>query len=83
MGILNLDSAPDEPLERLAWLGGVREQVAAEMEHEWRRAYFTLRLEGRLDQAASLLLHSHKKIMAFTRAENEARGRLIRWGDHR
>lgn len=81
--ILNLDAAPTEPLARLMWLSGVREQVASELDREYRLLYFQLRLEGRLDEAASLMLHSHKKIMAFTRAENEARGRLVRWGDRR
>lgn len=79
--ILNLDAAPTEPLERLLWLSGVRSQVEAEMTAEWQRVYFQLRLEGRLTEAEALHLHSHKRIMAFTRAENESRGRMIRWGD--
>lgn len=81
--ILRMDEAPDDPFERLMWLSGVREQVLHELELELRRVYFTLRLEGRLDEAEALNLHSHKRIMAWTRAENEARGRMVRWGDRR
>lgn len=81
--ILDLSEAPKEPLQRLMYLSGVRERVAAELEMEYRRLYFQLRLESRLDEAEDLRLHSHKKIMAFTRAENESRGRLVRWGDRR
>jgi hypothetical protein len=83
MSILNLDGAPTDAIKRLMWLSGVREQVAQELDTEWRRAYFTARLEQRLDVAESLRYHSHKRIMAWTRAENEARGRGIRWGDRR
>lgn len=79
--ILNLNGAPTTPLERLMWLSGVREQTLLELELEFRRIYFQLRLEGRLDAAEALSLHSHKRIMAFTRAENNARGRSVRWGD--
>jgi hypothetical protein len=57
--------------------------VHAELEPEWQQAYFWARFTGRLDAALALRLHSQKKVMAYTRAENEARGRLIRWGDHR
>ena len=83
MTILNLEGAHRDAIERLLWLSGVREQVARELESEWQRAYFTARLEQRLDAAENLRLHSHKRIMGWTRAENEARGRGIRWGDRR
>lgn len=83
MTILRFDNAPDDPIERLLWLSGVREQVEREMEGEWREAYFNARLTGRLDDALALRLHSFKRIMAWTRAGNELRGRMIRWGDHR
>ena len=83
MTILNLEGAPRDAIERLLWLSGVREQVARELEAEWQSCYFTARLEQRLDAAENLRLHSHKRIMGWTRAENEARGRGIRWGDRR
>jgi hypothetical protein len=81
--ILDLSDAPFDAVERLLWLGGVADQVAAEMEPYWQDAYFDARLQGQLDQAETLGLHSHKRVMAYTRAANERRGRLIRWGDKR
>lgn len=81
--LLDLSEAPEEPYRRLLWLSGVMEKVREELDLEFRKCYFDLRLSGRLDEAEALGLHSHKRVMAFTRAENESRGRLIRWGDRR
>ena len=81
--LLDLSEAPTDAIERLLWLGGVEDQVTAELEPEWQDAYFEARLQGQLDQAEALELHSHKRVMAYTRAGNERRGRLIRWGDKR
>lgn len=81
--ILNLDPLPDDAIERLLWLSGVAEQVRTELDIAWRQAYFEARFTGRLEEAERLALHSHKRVMAWTRAENEARGRMIRWGDGR
>ena len=81
--ILNVKDAPQDALERLIWLGGVLEQVHRELDPLWQRAYFEARFTGRLDEAEDLRFHSHKRIMAFTRAENERCGRQIRWGDGR
>lgn len=81
--ILNLDDAPHDAVERLVYLNGVLEQVKKELDPVWQAAYFEARFTGRLSEADALGYHSHKKIMAFTRAENEARGRQVRWGDRR
>lgn len=81
--ILNLDDAPADAIERLIYLNGVLAQVKKELEPQWQQAYFDARFTGRLDEADNLGFHSHKKIMAFTRAENERRGRQIKWGDRR
>jgi hypothetical protein len=81
--ILNLDGMPDDAIERLVWLNGVMKQVVRELEPEWQNAYFEARLTQRLDQAEGLGYHSHKRVMQFTRRENERRGRLVRWGDKR
>ncbi len=81
--ILDLSDMPHDALERLLWLSGVREQVEAELLPAWRAAYYDARLQQRLDAAEALGLHSHKRIMAMTRAENNARGRGVRWGDRR
>lgn len=81
--ILDVSDAPEDPIERLVWLGGVAEQVEREMKAHWEETYFWARFSGRLDAALKLGLHSHKKVMAYTRAANENRGRLVRWGDHR
>jgi hypothetical protein len=79
--LLNLDDAPEDPIERLIWLGGVATQVERELEPEWRASYFNARLTGRISAARKLQLHSRKRIMAWTRAENERRGRQVRWND--
>lgn len=81
--ILDLSRAPEESLHRLLYLSGVKNQVEAELDEEYQKIYFDLRLSGRLDDAIDLGEHSLRRIMAYTRAENEARGRLIRWGDRR
>lgn len=81
--LLNLDAAPDDAIERLIWLGGVMEQVKKELDAEFRKSYFDARLSQRLDPALDLKLHSHKRVMAFTRAQNQATGRSVRWGDGR
>jgi hypothetical protein len=81
--LLDLSEAPDEPLRRLVWLSGVKYKVQQELEAEYQRVYFNLRLEGRIDDAVDFAEHSYKRIMRFTRNENEARGRQVRWGDRR
>lgn len=77
--ILNLEDAPDDPIERLIWLGGVAEQVRRELDPQFQQAYFWARFTGRFSEALSLGLHSRKRVMAWTRAENEQRGRMVRW----
>jgi hypothetical protein len=81
--ILDVTGAPDDPIERLIWLGGVMEQVKSELDDQFQEAYFWARFSGRLDAALDLNLHSRKRVMAYTRAENESRARMIRWGDGR
>lgn len=79
--ILNLDQAPSETLERLLWLSGVAEEAKTELEAEFQQVYFNARLERRLDAALELGLHRPARVLAWTRAENEKRGRSVRWGD--
>lgn len=81
--ILDLSEAPDEPLRRLMYLSGVKARVNEELDDEYRAIYFRLRMEGRLDDAFDFGTHSPTRILAFTRAENESRGRLVRWNDAR
>lgn len=81
--ILNLKAAPQDPIERLVWLGGVMEQVRNELDDAFAEAYFWARFTGRLDAAMNLRLHSRKKVMSYTRHVNNARGRQIRWNDGR
>lgn len=81
--ILNLRGAPTDPIERLVWLGGVNDAVKKELDDQFQEAYFWARFSGRLDAALALGLHSRKRVMAYTRAENESRARMIRWGDGR
>lgn len=79
--ILNLAAAPDDNIERLLWLSGVARRVRTELDAEFQRVYFETRVEQRIDAAIELHLHSEKKIIAWTRHENEARGRIVKWGD--
>ena len=79
--MLNMDDAPSDPIERLMWLTGAKAQVAKELEQEFREAYFNARIQGRLDAAVSAGPYARKRVLAFTRAENEKRGRTVRWGD--
>lgn len=81
--MVDFTDAPDDTIERLMWLSGVKEAVDRELDAQWSRAYFEARLQGQFDAALDLGYHSHKKVMAYTRGENERRGRLIRWGDKR
>lgn len=77
------DDMPFDVLERLAWLRDLENQFNHRLFAEYRAAYFAARLQGLLDPALDLDLHSRKQVMAWTRSENEIRGRTIRWGDGR
>lgn len=79
---VDFSEAPTEPIARLIWLSGVKEAVRMQLESEWRQVYFQARQQGILPIALDLRYHSRKKVLAYTRAENESRGRVIaRWGD--
>lgn len=81
MSLLNLDSAPSDPIERIMWLSGVKEQAAAELAEAFADAYFTARLQRRLEAAVKAGPYARKRVLALTRRENQRRGRTIRWGD--
>lgn len=80
--ILNLN-LPHDPVERLMYLSGVMQAVRTELDSHVQRAYFEARQQGQFGVALALGYHSEKKALAWTRAENEARGRTWRWGDGR
>jgi hypothetical protein len=80
---IDLTDPPKDPIERLVWLSGARDAFDQIVTPMWQRAYFEARQTGRLDAALDLNLHSRKKIMQFTRAENERTGRMWRWNDGR
>jgi len=79
--LLNFDDAPKDPIERLVWLSGVHLQVARELDTAYAEAYFEARLQGRFDAAVAAGPYARKRALAYTRHENERRGRLIRWND--
>lgn len=79
--LLNLDEAPKDPIERLLYLSGVKEQVAVELEVALSAAYFQARLERRFDAALAAGPYALKRALALTRHENQKRGRSIRWND--
>jgi hypothetical protein len=79
--LLNLSEAPKDPIERLMYLSGVREQVASELEAELSDAYFQARLQHRFEAALAAGPYAPKRALALTRHENQRRGRSVRWGD--
>jgi hypothetical protein len=79
--ILNLDAAPEDSIERLIWLSGVKEQALKELDAAYQTAYYEARLSGRFDLALRLGLHSKARALKMTRRENNSRGRSLRWGD--
>lgn len=79
--ILNLDEAPKDPIERVLWLSGVNEQVRKELDDAFAEAYFEARLQRRLDSALAAGPYAKKRVLAYTRHENQRRGRTVRWGD--
>lgn len=81
MTILNLSEAPEDPVERVAWLGGVLEAARAELDEAFSLAYFEARLQGQLDAAVHAGPYARKRVLAFTRHENQKRGRSVRWND--
>lgn len=82
MQIIDLSQAPTDPIQRIVWLGGVQAAVKKEVDTAFQEAYFDARIKGMLGEAISLAIHSRKRIMAWTRHANEARGRVIRhWND--
>lgn len=80
---INLTDPPTDPIERLVWLSGAKEAFDNQITPMWQTAYFEARQTGRLDAALNLRLHSRKRVMSWTRAENERLGRQWRWGDGR
>jgi hypothetical protein len=81
--IVDFSDAPTDAIERLLWLSGAKEAFDKELTAAFQKAYFEARQTGRLDAALNLRIHSHKRVMAFTRAENERTGRQWRWNDGR
>ena len=82
MNYIDFSSAPDNPIERLVWLSGLDQALRKEINAAWQEAYFDARVQGMLPEALDLRFHATKRVMAWTRHENEARGRVItRWRD--
>lgn len=81
MSLINLDSAPTDPIPRLVWLSGVKEQVARELDAEFRTIYFQARQRRQFDAALAVGMHSKKVALAYTRAENRRLGTRVRWSD--
>jgi hypothetical protein len=79
--ILNLD-LPGDPIRQLMYLSGVREAVEKDLNAAFQSAYFEARMMNLMPQALALHQHARKRALAFTRAENERRGRVVKkWGD--
>lgn len=81
MPLLNLEPAPDDPIERIMWLSGVMDQAKVELDQALAASYFEARLQGRLVDAITVGPYARTTVLALTRRENEARGRQVRWRD--
>lgn len=79
--ILNLSSAPKDPIERIIWLDGVADAVRRELYEAYSEAYFNARLQRRFDTALEVGKTSRKRALAMTRRHNERTGRSVRWAD--
>lgn len=79
--LLDLSTAPEDPLERLIWMSGVREKVEAELEAACAHAAFEVRLRDGLEALLATGLFSRTRILRWCRAENRRRGNTVRWGD--
>jgi len=77
--ILNMSEAPKDPIQRLVWMTGVKQQVQDEIDSECETLYSRLRMEGRFDAVLAARLHSKGRALALTRRANRAR--QIRWDD--
>lgn len=67
---------PTDPLQLLAWINTQRQ----ELEQLTQRALFDARMEGTFEEAIQISGLSRTRALALTRHENEARGRMVRWG---
>lgn len=83
MPLLDLREAPDDALERILWLSGVMEEAKIELDKAYSEAYYEARLTGRFDDALALGVHPKSTALRYTRRENNARGRSVRWADGR
>jgi hypothetical protein len=81
MDILDLSNAPDDNLERMIWLSGVEKKVSSELQAERERLVFEIRLQEQLPALLEMALYPPTTLLRWCRAENERRGRPIRWGD--
>lgn len=78
--LLDFSTAPDNPVERIVWLDELYTDMHTALYAQLQSAYFEARLRGQLAVAIEVAPHGKKKVLAMTRAENEKRGRCIRWG---
>jgi len=73
-----LDEAPPDPILRIAWI----KQAESVLDAELSKCLFDARLRNRFEEARLEAGLARKPAVARTRAENERRGRQIRWHDH-
>jgi hypothetical protein len=79
--LLDLSTAPVDPVERVFWLDGVMAKVRDELDDAYTEAYFEARLQGRFDAALRVGRTSKTKALRLTRRKNNESGRSIRWSD--
>jgi len=79
--ILNTANMPADPIEQIIFLDSVQEQVDRELDALYQQAYFDARATGRLETALRIGRASRKRALRWTRRQNEATGRTLRWND--
>lgn len=66
---------PNDPIDRVNWL----QILYRDCDSVLAESLFDARMQGRLEEARLAAGLSRKRALALTRAENERRGRQVRW----
>lgn len=72
-----MSTPPTTDTDALSWAMAAQREA----DEAWRECFFEARLGGWLEEAVRSSPHSRTQALAMTRAENERRGRSVRWGD--
>ncbi len=74
-------SIPKDPVDAVAHLDQLQEQVLQELDEARAVAYFDARLDGRFEEALRAGITSRKRALRMVRHLNDRMGRPMRWRD--